>query len=183
MASVDVEVNENVSAGQQIGVVSCGTSFEIELGVPESVIAFVDQATPVTINFGAIEGVAFTGEVTEVSTAGSAAVFPVVVRVNESHSSLRSGLAADVTFELSTAALADTFVLPLAAIVRSPDGVYVYVAEPAGTAGEALVAQRAIELGELRQNGVEVVDGLGPGDDVIIAGVSVIRPGQRVLVQ
>ncbi|MEL7451424.1 MAG: efflux RND transporter periplasmic adaptor subunit [Pseudomonadota bacterium] len=183
IASLDVEVNENVAASQQIGVVSCGTSFEVELGVPESLIASVDETTPVTINFGSIGGVDFTGKVTEISTAGSAAVFPVVVRINESHPSLRSGLAADVSFQLTTNALADTFVLPLAAIVRSPDGVYVYIAEPADAAGEALVEQRAIELGEIRQNGVEVVDGLDPGDDVIIAGVSVIRPGQRVLVQ
>ncbi|MDJ0699125.1 MAG: efflux RND transporter periplasmic adaptor subunit [Woeseiaceae bacterium] len=183
MASVDIEVNENVSAGQQIGVVSCGTAFEVEFDVPESLIAYVDQTTPATINFGAIDGTRFTGEVTEVSTAGNAAVFPVVVRVNEEHESLRSGLAADVTFEFSTSALEDAFVLPLAAIINDPDGVYVYIAKPGEVNGEALVTRRAVELGELTQQGVEVVSGLNPGDDVIIAGVSVIRPGQRVLVQ
>nr|MDJ0907286.1 hypothetical protein [Woeseiaceae bacterium] len=151
--------------------------------VPESVIAFVDQATPTAISFGAIDGARFTGEVTEISTAGSAAVFPVVVRVIEDHPSLRSGLAADVTFQFSTTALEDTFVLPLAAIINDPDGVYVYIAEAGEVTGEALVARRAVTLGELTQDGVEVVSGLSPGDDVIIAGVSVIRPGQRVLVQ
>ena len=183
MASVDVEVNENVSAGQQIGAVSCGTAFEVELGVPESLIAFVDRDTPTTISFGAIDGMRFTGEVTEVSTAGNAAVFPVVVRVVEEHESLRSGLAADVTFEFSTSTLDNTFVLPLAAIINDPDGVYVYIAEPGEIAGEALVRRRSVELGELTEDGVEVVGGLNPGDAVIIAGVSVIRPDQRVLVQ
>ena len=183
MASVDVEVNENVSAGQQIGMVSCGTSFEVELGVPESLIAFVDQTTPATISFGAIAGTGFTGEVTEISTAGSAAVFPVVVRVNEDHPSLRSGLAADVTFQFGSAALEATFVLPLSAIINDPDGVYVYIADAGEVEGEALVARRPVQLGEMTENGIEVVDGLAPGDNVIIAGVSVIRPGQRVLVQ
>ncbi|MEM9057534.1 MAG: efflux RND transporter periplasmic adaptor subunit, partial [Pseudomonadota bacterium] len=183
IASLSVELNENVASGQQIGVVSCGTSFEVELGVPESLIASINQDTGVTVGFGAIGGVAFTGEVTEVSSAGSAAVFPVVVRVNEDHPGLRSGLAADVTFSFASAALEGTFVLPLAAIVRKPDGVSVFIAEPADAAGEALVASRTVTLGELTQDGVEVVDGLTPGDDVIIAGVSVIRPGQRVLIQ
>ncbi len=183
VASVDIEVNENVSAGQQVGVVSCGASFEVELGVPESLIANVDQTTPATVSFGAIEGVDFTGEVTEVSAAGSAAVFPVVVRINEDHPSLRSGLAADVTFQLGTSARSSTFVLPLASIINDPDGVYVYIAEAADSDGEAVVTRRAIALGELTQDGVEVVDGLSPGDNVIIAGVSVIRPGQRVLVR
>ena len=79
--------------------------------------------------------------------------------------------------------MADTFVLPLAAIINDPDGVYVYIAEPAEVDGEALVTRRAVELGELTEDGVEIVAGLNPGDDVITAGVSVIRPGQRVLVQ
>ena len=86
-----------------------------------------------------------------------------------------------MTFQFSTSALEDTFVLPLAAIINDPDGVYVYIAEPAEVKGEALVERRAVKLGELTQDGVEVVEGLAPGDDVIIAGVSVIRPGQRVL--
>ena len=183
MASVDVEVNENVSAGQQIGMVSCGTSFEVELGVPESLIAFVDRTTPATISFGAIDGMRFTGEVTEISTAGSAAVFPVVVRVNEDHRALRSGLAADVTFQFGTSALEDTYVLPLSAIINDPDGVYVYIAAAAEVEGEAIVTRRPVNLGEMTGDGIEVVDGLTPGDNVIIAGVSVIRPGQRVLVQ
>jgi len=183
MASVDVEVNENVSSGQQIGAVSCGTTFEVELGVPESLIAFVDLTTPVTISFGALDGRSFTGEVTEVSSAGSAAVFPVVVSVNERDASLRSGLAADVTLRFETSPLEDTFVLPLAAIINDPDGVYVYIAEPADVNGEATVARRSVELGDLTEDGVEVIAGLAPGDDVITAGVSVIRPGQRVIVQ
>lgn len=183
IASVDVEVNENVSAGQQIGVVSCGTEYEVELGVPESLIALVDETTPATITFGAIDGVQFTGEITEISTAGSAAVFPVVVRVNEDHPSLRSGLAADVTFQFSTSTLENTFVLPLSAVVNDPDGVYVFVVEPAEVNGEAIVKRRPVELGELIQDGVEVVSGLAPGDDVVTAGVSVIRDGQRVLVR
>jgi multidrug efflux system membrane fusion protein len=183
MASVDVEVNENVSAGQTIGIVSCGTSFEVELDVPESLIAFVDRATPATISFGAINGRRFTGEVTEISTAGSAAVFPVVVRVNEDDPALRSGLAADVTFRFSNSTLEDSYVVPLAAIINDPDGVYVYIADASENEGEALVARRPVELGEMTEDGIEVVDGLAPGDNVIIAGVSVIRPGQRVLIQ
>lgn len=183
IASLDIEENENVSAGQQIGAVSCGQDFEVEIDVPESLIAFVDRTTPVSIAFNAIEGVSFAGEVTKVATAGSAAVFPVVVQVNESHPSLRSGLAADVTFEFASAGLENTFVLPLAAIVNEPDGVYVYIAEQSEVDGEALVDRRPVELGDLTQQGIEIVEGLTPGDNVIIAGVTVIRPGQRVLVQ
>ncbi|MDH3689925.1 MAG: efflux RND transporter periplasmic adaptor subunit [Gammaproteobacteria bacterium] len=38
IATVDVEVNENVSAGQRVAMVTCGGAAEVEVGVPESVI-------------------------------------------------------------------------------------------------------------------------------------------------
>ena len=182
IASIDIEVNENVSAGQQIAMVSCGDEFEVSLDVPESIISGVDQYTPVSIAFGAIPGVQFSGEVTEVSTAGSSAAFPVVVKVHEKHPALRSGLVAEVTFQFDTPSTSSTFVLPVASVINDAEGVFVFIADPDGDSGEATVARRPVELGELTQSGVEIIEGLDAGDRVITAGVSVIRVGQRVLI-
>jgi hypothetical protein len=44
------------------------------------------------------------------------------------------------------------------------------------------VTRRPVDVGELSQYGIEIVAGLGIGDFVITAGISVIREGQRVLV-
>jgi multidrug efflux pump subunit AcrA (membrane-fusion protein) len=96
---------------------------------------------------------------------------------------LRSGLAADVTFQFdSAAANGGGFVLPVTAVINDPNGTFVYVAEPAELPGQAVVDRRVVTLGELSQSGIEIVDGLELGDRVITAGISVIRDGQRVLV-
>lgn len=182
IASIDIEVNENVSAGQQIAIVSCGDEFEVSLDVPESVISGIDQYTPVSISFSAISGVQFSGGVTEVSTAGSSAAFPVVVKVHEKHPSLRTGLAADVTFMFDTPAGSSAYVLPVAAVIRDTDGTFVYLAAPSTTDGQAVVTRREVTLGELTQSGIEILDGIASGDRVITAGISVIREGQKVLV-
>jgi RND family efflux transporter MFP subunit len=182
ISSVDIEINENVAAGRQIAVVSCGDEFEVSLDVPESIIAGIDQNTPVSVSFSAISGVQFSGTVTKVSTAGSSAAFPVVVQVNEKHPALRSGLAAEVTFQFDLPATGSSYVLPVAAIIHDPDGTFVFIAEPAGSSGQATVIRREVLLGELTRVGVEVLDGLSPGDKVITAGVSVIREGQSVLI-
>jgi membrane fusion protein, multidrug efflux system len=182
IASIDIEINENVTAGRQIAIVSCGDEFEVLLDVPESIIAGIDQNTPVSIFFSAISGVQFSGTVTKISTAGSSAAFPVVVHVNEKHPALRSGLAAEVTFQFDLPAAGGSYVLPVAAIIHDPGGTFVYIAEPGGTQGEAIVTRRAVTLGELTRVGIEVLEGLSPGDRVITAGVSVIREGQRVLI-
>lgn len=181
--SLAVEVNENVQAGQTIAVVSCGDAYEVTVTLPESQIGRVDRQTPVTIRFGAIPGEVFEGEVTEVAVASSgAAAFPVVVRILGTHPALRTGLAADVTFQFDATADADSIVvLPLDAVAKDPQGRFVFVAEPAGRDAEAIVRRRAIKVGELTRDGIEILDGLSPGDRVITAGISVIRDGQRVL--
>ena len=72
--------------------------------------------------------------------------------------------------------------IPVAAVINDPDGTFVFVAVPSESEGEATVTRRPFDVGELSQSGIEIVDGLGIGDFVITAGVSVIREGQRVLV-
>ena len=183
IASLDIEVNENVAAGQQVAAVSCGDAFEVTLDLPESLIGSVNATTPVTVRFGSIPGQEFSGMISEVAVALSAgsAAFPIVIKIAESHPSLRSGLAADVTFQFDSAADKGRVVVPVTAVINDPDGTFVFVAELAEIDGEAVVRRRAVTLGELSQFGIEVIAGLNVGDRVVTAGVSVIRDGQRVL--
>ena len=184
IASLGIEINENVQAGQQIAAVSCGDTYEVTLNLPESLIGNVDQWTPVTVRFSAIPGEDFVGEVTEVAVASAAgsAAFPVVIRILGDHPELRSGLAADITFQFDSSDGPDgRVVLPVAAVIRDPDGTFVFVAEPEGDGDEAIVQRRLVQLGELTQSGIEIVDGLSVGDRVITAGITIVRDGQRVL--
>ncbi len=185
IASLDIEVNENVASGQQVAAVSCGDAFEVTVDIPESLISSIDESTPVTLRFGSIPNKEFGGEISEISVASAAgsAAFPVVIKITDPDPSLRSGLAADVTFQFDSAASkGGGFVLPVNAVINDPNGTFVFVAAPTETDGEALVRRRAVTLGELSQSGIEVVEGLVVGDRVITAGISVIREGQRVLV-
>ena len=184
IATLDVEVNENVSAGQQVAMVSCGDDYEVVLDLPESLIGSVEEGTRVNINFGAIPDQVFDGVVAEIAAASAAgsAAFLVVVSIDGTHASLRSGLAADVTFIMDSTG-ESSLVLPVSAVINSPDGTFVFIAETTGVDGEAVVRRRAVRLGALSQEGVEVVDGLEIGDRVVTAGITVIRDGQRVLVQ
>ncbi len=183
IASLDIEVNENVASGQQVAAVSCGDAFEVTLDLPESLIGSVNATTPVTVRFGSIPGQEFSAVISEVavSLAGGSAAFPIVIKIAESHPSLRSGLAADVTFQFDSAADKGRVVVPVTAVINDPDGTFVFVAELAEIDGEAVVRRRAVTLGELSQFGIEVIAGLNVGDRVVTAGVSVIRDGQRVL--
>jgi len=185
IATMNIEVNENVASGQQVASVSCGDVYEVVVDLPESLIGGVTENTPVSIRFGSLPGELFDGRITEVSVASSAgsAAFPVVIQITDTHPELRSGLAADVTFQFPSGAGQGGVVLPVTAVIKDSNGTFVFVAETEGDAGAALVRRRAVNLGELTQSGIEVVEGLQTGDRVITAGISVIRDGQRVLIR
>lgn len=185
IASLDIEVNENASAGQQVAAVSCGDTFEVTMNLPESLIGLVDGSTPVTVNFSSIPDRQFNGIISEISVASAfgSAGFPVVIRIVEADPALRSGLAANVTFQFDSAAASGAgVVIPVNAVINDPNGTFVFIAAASGAEGEATVTRRAVEVGELSQFGIEIVNGLSVGDSVITAGISVIREGQRVLV-
>ena len=74
-----------------------------------------------------------------------------------------------------------TVVLPVNTVINDPGGTFVFVAEPDGDSGEAVIERRAVTLGELTEDGIEVQEGLVAGDQVVTAGITVLRPGQRVL--
>ncbi len=182
VASVAVELNENVKSGEEIAKVNCGADIEVAVGVPEGLIAQMNRQIPTMVRFNAIPGTPFAAAVTEIGVAGSssAATFPVVVQLTEADPRMRPNMAAQVTFEFINREGAAIHVVPASAVVNDQNGRFVYLAEPAGD-GTATVTRHDVELGELTENGIEIFAGLEDGDLVVTAGVSAIRDQQTVL--
>ena len=181
IASLSVDLNENIAVGTTVAEVNCGNELEVLLDVPESVIGGISTAMAVSVSFSAIPGQEFVGFVTEVGqNSPNAVTFPVVVALEENDSNLLPGLAAQVAFEFDRGGDAIQ-ILPLSAIVNRAGGTFVFVAEAEGS--EATLRLQAIEVAELTEQGIEVVSGLNPGDLVVTAGVSVIRDGLRVKIR
>ena len=188
---LSAEVNESVSQGNPVAKVNCGDELEVAVNVPENLISGIKSQMSASVAFDVASGKVFDGRVTEVGGAadGSASVFPVVVKVLSPSAELRAGLAAEVTFAFATNSGEQAHLLPLSAIVKGSDNTFVFIAEKVFVAEKgdgdktATVKRKVVTLGELTENGVQVLQGLERGDRVITAGVSVIREGQRVLLQ
>ena len=185
VASVDVEVNENVNAGTTVATVNCGEQLEVELSIPESLISDLQSGMAATVRFDARPEDTFDATITEVGVAArDGATFPVTVAIDggEQAGALRSGLAAEVSIRFMDPSDLGAILVPLSAVLETPEGVYVFLAEATDVEGEAVVSRRAVELGELTAGGLEIRSGLSPGDRVITAGTSMVREGLRVLV-
>jgi RND family efflux transporter MFP subunit len=181
VASVDLELNENVAVGTPVAVVNCGEGIEVDLSVPGSLIAGIEQGMSADVVFNAVPGSRFSATVTEVGvgSTSNASSFPVTLKVDDPGDGLRPGLAAEVTFSFASVGNQNLQLLPVSAVANDATGSFVYLAV-AAAAGQATVERRAVELGDLTERGVEVVSGIAAGDLVVVAGVSVIRPGQTV---
>ncbi|MDY6992453.1 MAG: efflux RND transporter periplasmic adaptor subunit, partial [Pseudomonadota bacterium] len=179
-AALPVEKNENIKAGQPIVVVNCGQRLEVEVAVPESLIIAIQTGQPTTVTFDALPKQSFAATITEVGVASSQATttFPVIVRLQDSTPEIRPGMTAEVSFQFATQD--STLVVPSAAVHEDRQGRFVFVVEPLENKELAIVHRRAVEVGALTENGLEILSGLQVGEQVVTAGISQLQEGLKV---
>lgn len=185
IATVEVEINENVRAGQPIVTLSSSTMTEVGVDLPGSVITAIREGARVVVECDALPGETFDAFVTEVGVAASGATtFPVTVRLASQDDRVRPGMAAEVTFRLASSdALLNRIFVPAVAVGEDRDGRFVFLAEPKEE-GRAVVMRRPVTVGDLTTDGardlIEILDGLNEGDVIITAGVRRLEKGRQV---
>lgn len=181
IADVPIEVNENVIAGQQVALLTSGATPNVDVAIPGRLISGVRRGDAVSVTFDAVSDQPFEGHVIEVGIASMnvGTSFPVTVRLDSSEPSIRSGMAAEVSFTFVASDATDRIEVPTVAVGEDTGGRYVFVVEP-GEADFGIAHRRPVEVGEITTRGFQVTGGLEDGDLVIIAGVSQLEDGQRV---
>ncbi len=184
IASISAEVDENVQAGQAVAVLNSGTDMEISLGIPESVINRVSPDMDVEVTFSALTDETFKGKVTEVAPAVDAntATYPVRVVVTNPSDAIKSGMAANVTFDFGDQEVNNNvLVVPANAVGEDSDGRFVFLVEDNGEV--ATVKKHSITVGDLSAEGFEVTKGLSAGQKIAVAGLQTLLDGQEVKLQ
>lgn len=182
VATVDSEVNENVSAGQQILMLSSEGDLEVNLGLPESYISNVNVQDKVEVTFPAINDVIFEGVVSEVSFAinNQTSTYPVVIKLAGDGRSIRPGMAASVTFKVNTADpdRPDLLFIPAQAVGEDEEGNFVFTLVP--DEENHIAKRRAVTIGQLTTEGFEIVEGLEEGELIATAGLQTILDSMKV---
>jgi RND family efflux transporter MFP subunit len=183
LATVDIEVNEYVQAGELVATLLAGEQIEVSVSVPASVIRSIRKGAEAKARFNSLEGKEFAGTVTEVGVAsvGGATTFPVTVRLTEGQDQVRAGMSADVTFVFASEKEGPRYSLPISAVGEDREGRFVFILEKTGDA-LGTVHRTPVEVGEILSDGIEILDGVKPGDLVVTAGVSRIYDGLQVRV-
>ena len=185
IASVNTEVNENVTAGQLIGVLNAGKKMEVSVGIPESVINSIKKGMKTTVSFSSLGTNKFIGKVIEVSPSidQNTATYLTKIEIEDSKNSVKSGMAADVTFDFKNAQDSKTLLIaPINAVGEDSNGRFVFVIDSKdGKTG--VVKKQKVTIGKLSSKGFEILEGLSSGQKIATAGLQTLLNGQKVKLQ
>ncbi|MFP4032367.1 MAG: efflux RND transporter periplasmic adaptor subunit [Desulfococcaceae bacterium] len=147
-----------------------------DFSVPEKFVGALTPGLTVAARAAAYPDRTFEGRVSTVSSRIDPITRSVIVRamVDNADLSLKPGMLLTVeVVKRSSRALA----VPEEAVLMEGNRGYVLAVDAADT-----VERRAIETGRREPGLVEVLDGLSPGDRVIVEGTNRVRPGATVAV-
>ncbi len=172
-----VENYDTVAAGHPIVALLDCSQIEVQVGVPEEVVLQEDRFRGFECEFDAYPGRRFPAKLKELghSIPSGKQAYPLSVIVTPPEDlTLRPGMAATVRIDIAQPTCASCF--PAAAVVSDQAGTFVWVVDPAG----GTVHRRPVKVGQLTAQGIQILDGVQPGQWVVIAGASFLHEGQRV---
>jgi len=172
-----VDAGDYVEGGDDLFQLVDNDPLEIRFPVPERYLGSLNLGARVELRVRNLPDRLFDGEVVFVSPIVDAVNRTVTVkaRVSNREGLLRSGQFTDVRMELDRRP--DAVVVPEEAIVpgRADDAVFVV--------REGRVSRTSVVLGSRAGDQVEIVEGLAPGDTVVVAGQQRLSDGASVTIQ
>ncbi len=180
ISAVQADEGENVQGGTPIALLTAGDRPEVEVDVPEMLIADVREGQSVRVRVEAVGDRRLAATVTEVGVAavGGASAFPVRVRLDAVADRVLPGMAAEVELTVDRGDRA-VLVLPPAAVAEDVDGRHAFVVREDAD-GTLRVERADVVVGDLTSRGLEVLEGIEDGAMVVTAGVDRLVDGERV---
>ena len=177
-----VEEGQNVRAKQPIVRFQDVDELDIGVYVPETVMAADIRTADIVqmvARFSGAPGLEFPVELREVAQVAdpTTQTFKVTVSM-KAPSAVRvlPGMTATVTVSYRRAAILGAHILvPVSAVAEQETKPVVWVLDTDNT-----VSRRPVQTRQVMGGGIEIVDGLAPGDRIAVAGVHFLRDGMKV---
>ena len=148
---------------------------KLNVNVSENYYKLLKKGMDATITLDAYEGEEFTGKVTIVSPSidASTHTFKAEITINNKEQKVRPGMFARATINFGTQS---HVVVPDEALVKQigAGDRYVYVYK------DGKVSYNKVELGKHMNDKYEILSGVKPGDQVVIAGQARLANGKEV---
>lgn len=172
--AIEAEVGQVVQPGTPVVRVARAGEKEVVIGIPEDKVGQLQRSAPVTVRLWANEQLTIAGKIREVSPMADAATRTYTIKVSIPDSpEVRLGMTA--TVEVATGAKgAGGLRVPLTALVQNKGASHVWIVE------NGAVKLVPVQVTSQVQNDVLVTGAVRPGQQVVTAGVNLLKNGQKV---
>jgi RND family efflux transporter MFP subunit len=182
-------LKRSVDVGSLVGPTTNGFtladthSVKAVFGIPDTAIGNVKLGNKQSVTTEALPG-NFVGHITSISAAADpkSRVYSVEVRIDNPQNELKAGMIGTIVLG-GRRPNAKVLVVPLTAVVRSPDrreGFAVFLTDGPGDSPK--VRTQDVTLGDTYGNNIAVLTGLSAGERVVTSGANMIRAGEMVRV-
>jgi multidrug efflux system membrane fusion protein len=179
VTAVSAEPGQVVSSGAAVVKVARDGARDVVFSVPEDRVTSVKLGSPVQVRLWASQ-LKLSGKVREVAASADPATRTFLVKVAiDAQTAPPLGTTVTVVPEALTRAGTPVIKLPTTALKQEANGTTaVWVLDPASMT----VKSQQVVVATADGNEVVLASGLAPGMQVVVAGVHVLSPGQKVSV-
>lgn len=167
-----IDLGATVFPAQPLMIIEEEGSYQLELAIPESMVARVRPGTAVQVSLDAV-GSAFAARVGEIVPAADPASRTFTAKIDINRTGLRSGMfgRGSITLDGTVAGL----LVPRKAVVERGALTSVWVLDSGNIA-----RMRLVKLGKPVGDKVEILSGLSDGERLVVGGVEKISEGIKV---
>lgn len=168
-----VSVGAYLTPGTSIGTLQDISSLKLDFSVPERYYPFLNAGREVRFRMAGRNDI-FIARIIAVEPAADLATRSILVRsiLPADHTSLLPGAFVEVEVPLEE--ISDAIIVPAIALVPGLSRQIVYVHH------NGVAEEREVRPGMRSSTGVQILDGLEPGDELITSGVLLLRQGMKI---
>jgi len=172
-----VDQGEFIERGHTIAAIVNVDKIKINVNVPEMDVRFLKTGQESRVTIDAYPGEVLNGMIDFVAYKAdpTTKTFKVRVLVDNSKGKIRPGMIARLAFIRRV--IPDAVVAPLFALVDKGGERIVFLEK------EGVAHSRTVSLGVIDNDRIQILDGLNPGDRLIVKGQTQVEEGMKVSVQ
>ncbi len=181
VAATYIEAFQEVERRQPVLRLLDVAEIEMWIQVPEAQIASIRKGDPATLTFDALPDLEIEGQIDEIGREADSRkrTYPVSIRFDQPESTnVLPGMAGEAALRFDTeASAAASTEVPLSAVFSDEGNrSFAWVLDDSGSRVEL----RAVETGDLTEDGIMIVQGLSPGEKLVVGGGQFLHPGAPV---